>query len=138
MRSAVVESCVSSQSIAWPLAPLRSAADAAPTRETSSGAEDGGLFAAVGAPDVVAQDRAAVGGRSGEHDAEAVDDAALGQLGGVGRHILPARAGDEVDTGRRGANGLSHVRVKYPVVREEHNYCATTRDEEQKMPQDES
>ncbi len=84
-------------------------------------AEDGGLSAAVGAPDVIAQNGAAVGRRSGEHDAQPVDDAAPGKFGGVGRHIPPARAGDEVDAGSSRADGLSHVRVKYPVVREEHN-----------------
>jgi hypothetical protein len=64
---------------------------------------------------VVAQDRAAVGRGSGEHHAKTIDDAAFCQVGGLGGHVPPAHAGDEIHACGGGANSLCHDKVKYPL-----------------------
>ena len=93
MRSALVASCVSSQSSAWPLVPFSSAADAAPVRNADR-AECRRLGAGVSLAHVGAQNAAGVLRRAGEHHAEPVDDAALpdgNRFGGKILRMLPSR-----------------------------------------------
>ena len=108
IRSGLVESCVSSKSSACPLVPFSSAADAAPVRN-GSGRERCRVGGFVAAASVIAQDRAGGAGRAGEHDAEAVDHAALGERDRVGRKIRPAGTGDEIDDRARGAHLFGHA-----------------------------
>ena len=72
-------------------------------------AERGGLRLRVNCLDVAAQDTAGVLRRSGQHDAESVDDASLRDLDGLRRKILPAGPANEIHNRARGALMVAHI-----------------------------
>ena len=84
MRSALVASCVSSQSSAWPLVPFTSAADEAPLRSGVVPNTVAWLRPSLSAH-VRPQDVAHLLRGPGEHHAQAVDDAPFRDGHGLGR-----------------------------------------------------
>ena len=73
------------------------------------GAERGGLRLRVNCLNVAAQDTAGVLRRSGQHDAESVDDASLCDPDGLRRKIPPAGPADEIHDRARGALLVAHA-----------------------------